>query len=117
MVLHDIADEPLDSVEVGEICRVGRGGFAETPDSRFQLASREIDTRDPGPGPDECLSACEPDAALRTRDEGHAPIEPPRVEGGLRAHRTATTASTSTGMSNGRWGTPTDVRAARRSGP
>ena len=36
---------------------------------------------------------------------------------GVHTHRSAMTASISTGMSNGRCGTPTDVRAARRSAP
>ena len=51
-----------------------------------------------------------PRCAPVTRD---ATVEPPPRS----AHASAITASTSTGMSNGRCGTPIDVRAASRSGP
>ena len=79
----------------------------------------QVDARHPRTGADECLGAGQPDAPLRTRDEGDAPVEPPRPGGGSRprAHRRATIASISTGMSNGRCGTPTDVRAPRLSWP
>ena len=85
---NDIADERLEPCDVGEIRRVRRGGRlrAARPPSPGRRPG-QIDTRDLGPGPDECLGACEADAALRARDEGHAPVEPPRVEGGLQLTR------------------------------
>ena len=88
----------------------------EALDRCFELAARQIDAGDPRAGGDERLGAGEADAPLRAGDKRDAAVEPPRSGSRLRsaAHRSATIASTSTGMSNGRCGTPTDVRAARR---
>ena len=114
VALDDLGDERLRALDLGEVRRVSRRGVAEPRDRRLELAVRQVDARDPRARRDERLGAREADPALRARDERDLPVEPPRLGP---AHASATTASTSTGMSNGRCGTPTDVRAARRSGP
>jgi len=116
VTLLDLGDELLEPVESCEVSRVGRGGRAETRDGRLQLAVWKIDARHRGAGAEERLGAREPDPPLGAGDERHAPVEPPGDRGGS-THRRATIASISTGMSKGRWGTPTEVRAPRLSVP
>ena len=115
----DVGDEILGPVDLPEIRDVSRGGGAKALDRRSQLTVRKVHARHLGTGVDECLGAGQADAPLGARDEGDTPVEPPRPRGDGRsdAHRRAMTASISTGMSNGRCGTPTDVRAPRLSRP
>ena len=115
MALDDLGDERLRPLDLGEIGRMRRRGVAEPRDRGFEVAVRQVDARDARSGRDERLGAREADPALRARDERDAcrRAATPRAP----VHASAMTASTSTGMSNGRCGTPTDVRAARRSGP
>ena len=114
VAVDDLRDERFRVLDLGEIRRVRRRSRPEPRDRRVEVAVRQVDARDARPGRDERLGAREADPALRARDERDLPVEPPRSG---RTHASAMTASTSTGMSNGRCGTPTDVRAARRSGP
>ena len=116
---EDVCDQLLGSIDEGEIRGVGRGRGPETLYRRLQLAVREVDARHVGSRVDECPGTSKADAPLGARDERDAPVEPPRPgrDVGVHTHRSAMTVSISTGMSNGRCGTPTDVRAPRQSAP
>ncbi len=111
----DVGDEAPGLLDLGEIGGVGRGARPEPLDRGLELAARQVDAGHPRAGADERLGARQPDAPLRAGDQRDTPVEPPRSGSRLRsaAHRSPTIASISTGMSNGRCGTPTDVRAPR----
>jgi len=109
LTLEHVGDEPLRTRDLREIRRMRRGSKSEPLDCRLELGVREIDAGDVSAGGDERLGAGVADPALRPGDERDSAFEA--------THASATIASTSTGMSNGRCGTPTDVRAARRSSP
>ena len=93
-----------------------RRGRPQPFDRALERSARKIDARDPRAGGHERLGAGEADTALCPRHQSDAAVEPPRLGSGV-GHDSAMIASTSTGMSNGRCGTPTDVRAASRSSP